>query len=88
MTKKLKLYNGGQVYTGDFRKSYFYVAAYNFKHCIDLLNEATGGYSIASQMNNYWNKGTWGNVMSGIEPTEPCVYYTKDYTDREPKRLL
>jgi len=88
MKKKLKLYNGGQVYTEDFKRSYFYVAAYNFKHCIELLNEATGSNSSPSQINAYWNKGGWGNVMQGIEPTEPCVYYTKDISDKEPKRLL
>lgn len=88
MKKKLRLYNGGQVYTRDFKSCSFYVAAYSFKHCIELLNEATGSNSRASQMNNYWSKDCWGNVMTGIEATEPCVYYTKEYSDKQPKRLL
>jgi len=87
MAKILKLYNGGQIYTGDFKRCYFYVAAYSFKHCIELLNEATGTNSIPSQMNPYWNKDCWGNAMQGIEPTEPCVYYT-NISEKGPKRLL
>lgn len=88
MAKKLKLYNGGQVYTGDFRRATFYVAAYSFKHCIELLSEAVKQKYTTAELNNYWNKDCWGNAMTDIEPTEPCVYYTKDHTDKEPKRLL
>lgn len=86
MAKKLKLYSGGRVYAGGYRGCHFYVAAYSFQHCVDLLNEATNTHNKVSDLDNYWTKDCLGNIMQVTE--EPCVYYTKNSSDKEPKRLL
>lgn len=85
--RKLKKYNGGQVYSGDYKRCNFYVLATSIKHCVELINEATNSNLSVSTIREYWSQGAWGNAMIGIEETEPCVYYT-EANDRNPKKLL
>lgn len=86
--KKLRLYNGGQIYSGNYNRCHFYIAAYSFNHCVELLNKATGANTTAGQLNPFYNKGAWGNAMQNIEALEPCVYYTEPNNDKLPKRIL
>jgi hypothetical protein len=85
--RKLKKFNGGQIYTADFRKAWFYVGAYSQKHVIELMKEGTGYELNQSTVRDYWNKDAWGDNMKGIELTEPCVYVAEK-NDETIRRLL
>lgn len=85
--RKLKKYNGGQIYTNKFNRCHFYVLATSMKHCAELIAQATESSMQVSTIRDYWNKDAWGNAMQGINETEPCVYYT-EANDRDPKKLL
>lgn len=74
----LKIWNGrGHGYK--YPQHYAYVAAHSMKQAAELLSMAFYGKETKNiisvfEVSNYYNKGTWGNHMEGIEATEPCVY--------------
>ena len=62
--KKIKLFNG-RVFKGHF--SHAYVGAYSQKHAIELVKKCS--YDMSQhEMNEYWSKGRWANLMDNIEP--------------------
>lgn len=83
---KLKKFNGRG--HGDYKKGHIYVAAYSQKQAADLIGKATGVKNVSvSEISDYYSKGSWGSRMNGIEPTEPCLYASKHYSD-QPVRIL
>lgn len=76
--KVLKIWNG-RCHGAKYRRHHAYVAAYSIKQARELLSMAFFGKEhpnliSGSEIRDYYNAGSWGNVMEGIEPTEPCVY--------------
>jgi len=83
--KKLKIWNGRGL--GEYINEHFYVAAYTGKQAIELINSVIGWGMNANELRNYYNKGSWGNTMEGIEPTEPCLYVSLN-NGKKVKRLI
>lgn len=80
MGKTLKIWNGGRIYSGKHKGVSVYVAAYSMKQAAEIINTAIGNEQMtASEISTYYNKGSWGNDMAHITPTEPCVYVTESY---------
>lgn len=86
MAKKLKIWNG-RGHGHEYGKGSFYVAAYSIKQATELLIKAAGSHISGNEVKVYYNPGTWGNSMNGIQPTEPCVYGIKRYGEK-PVRLI
>lgn len=87
--KTLKIWNGrghGKVNGKRLLNTHFYVAAYSVADAVRLINEVTESHITAWEINHFYSKGCWGNPMDGIEPTEPCLYYSEKYGDT-PKRI-
>jgi glutamine amidotransferase-like uncharacterized protein len=76
-SKPLRLFNG-RSHGGKYQRYYVYVAAKSVAQAAKLVSMACfdgrDNLVSASEINTYYNKGSWGNRMNGIEPTEPCVY--------------
>ena len=92
MARKLKIWNG-RGHGSEYQNKHIYVAAYSQKHAAELVSIACYGKDhpdliSLNEIRNYYNAGAWGNSMNGIEPVEPCVYYTEGYSDQEPKRIV
>ena len=86
--KTLKIWNGRG--HGKYDKYHIYVAAYSSKQACEIIGIACElGYPISTtEINVYYSKGCWGNAMSGIEPTEPCVYVKKEWCNETPIRIF
>lgn len=90
MSKELKKWNGGG---GGHKQGSVYIAAYTKKQAGELLAKFKGYADfcklVEGRMNreikNYFSP-CWGNPMAGIEPTEPCLYWSKRY--EKPTRIL
>lgn len=91
--KTLKIWNGrthGHIY----RRHHVYVAAYSIKQAAELVSMACFGEDhkdlvSTSEINHYYSKGCWGNVMNGIIPEEPCVYMCDEsYSNNKPFRVV
>ena len=87
----LKIWNGrcsGHKYQ---QNHHAYVAAYSMKQAAEMLSMAFYGEQFKNlisvkEISLYYNKGTWGNTMIGIEPIEPCVYLSEGYN--KPFRVI
>lgn len=76
--RKLRLYNGRcdwMVVLEDKRwkkadrgHMHAYVAAYSVADACAVIEEYTGAHTGKGEINNFWNKGCWGNRMEGITP--------------------
>lgn len=77
MGKKLKIWNG-RSYGRKYERHHVYVAAYSVTEAARLVSLACFKYEDnlvpINEINVYYNKDVWGNIMDGIIPTEPCVY--------------
>ena len=71
--KKLKVWNGGGIYSGPYRNYGVNVAAHSQKEAVDMLNNLIGGHYTISYFRDFFSN-CWGNHMDGIVPSEPCVY--------------
>ena len=80
MAKELKIWNG-HLSSGLFKRHNVYVAAYSAKQACELLTEHCKSHISSYELKNYFHKGSWGNSMDGIIPTEPCVYAQKEYKE-------
>ena len=82
MAKKLKIWNG-RGHGRTYGRGHIYVAAYSQKQAAELVSRACYGddrpnnVSI-NEIKVYYSPNAWGNSMNGIEPTEPCVYASKE----------
>lgn len=83
MAKQIKIWNGRA--PGNNR-GHIYVAAFSKKQAVDIINIAFGSYITDHEINVYYSKGSWGNSMDGITPSEPCVYYQNSYSDTPVKK--
>ena len=89
--KTLKIWNGRG--HGEFTRGHIYVAAYTKKQARELIglacypNTTNRDISI-KELNDYYSEGCWGNLMAGIVPTEPCVYYASSTFGDIPKRII
>lgn len=83
MAKKLKLFNGRNAGA----KGHINIAAYSQKQAAELLAEFTG-YSMGSlnEIRVYFSP-CWGRSMDGIVPTEPCLYFQKQWNDKPIKKI-
>ena len=86
MAKQLKKWNG-RGHGKDYDKGHFYVAAYSKKQAVELMSEVSNKYITTNEVTNYYSN-CWGNSMDGIEPTEPCVYYTTYSSKDKPLKLI
>lgn len=80
-TKELKKWNG-RSHGSKYQSGHFYIAAYSQKQASEIAGMASG-YNRPldiSEIRNYYSN-CWGNPMSGIEPSNPCVYYQKHWSD-------
>lgn len=85
--KQLKKWNG-RGHGRDYNKGTFNVAAYSKKQAALLISQVNGcSYVTVSEITNYYHN-CWGNDMDGIEPTEPCVYYTTYSSKDKPLKLI
>lgn len=78
MKKALKLYNGrgqGTYCSGGWT---FYIAATSAAHAKRIIEAGTPTRINNTEVKEYYNEGSWGNSMSHIEPTEPCLYARKN----------
>jgi hypothetical protein len=77
MAKQLKLWNGrGQ--GSKYLRGTFYIAAYTQKQAAEIASIAGMGRPdrvSTNEIREYFHQGQWGNTMSHITPTEPCVYF-------------
>jgi len=81
--KILKKWNGRGHYK--LNSHHIYVAAYSQKQAAELVGQACGLQTVGiSEIREYYSP-CWGNPMNGIEPTEPCVYAEKNYTNKPVK---
>ena len=80
MAKELKIWNG-RAHGNIYKNGQFFVAAYTKKQACELIGQAAGhSWPISmSELNDYYSPNCWGNSMSGITPTEPCVYAREGY---------
>lgn len=100
--KKLKLWNGRSIcidfYINQLLKIegridfHMYIAAYSVNDIMELVKEFTGkDYSslTKSELSNYFNAGSWGRNMDGIEPERGIWVVNQSYkADRTPIRLI
>lgn len=85
--KELKLWNGRGV--GASRGN-TYIAAYSRAEAARMMESAFGGsaQSWANEIRVYYSNCGWGNTMSAINPTEPCIYTTaKSFTTEGLKKV-
>lgn len=98
MTKKLKLFNGGD---WSSRGGHLYVAAYSQQDAVNLMNlayrrmrgypdDADQGSTTLNTLQVYWSKGCWGNRMEGITPERGVWWTENDWGPKckEPPRRL
>ncbi len=78
MAKKLKVWNGGGIYQGEYRNFSINVCAHTKKEAIELICKHLAPNISASHFSDFFSN-CWGNDMQGIEPTEPCVYVCNGY---------
>jgi hypothetical protein len=86
MAKKLKLWNGRG--HGKYTRGHISVAAYSQKQAAELISIACYGPEYpnnirVNEIREYYSD-CWGNVMSNIEPTEPCVYIKEEAFSDKP----
>ncbi len=82
--RTLKKWNGRG--HGKLSNQHINIAAYSQKQAAELVGEACGYYDTIgiTEIREYYSQ-CWGNSMDGIEPTEPCVYAEKNYTNKPVK---
>ncbi len=90
MAKKLKIWNG-RGHGRTYGRGHIYVAAYSQKQAAELVSRACYGDDCpdnisTNEIRNYYSD-CWGNSMNGIEPTEPCVYASKEHFGT-PERVI
>ena len=73
MAKKLKVWNGGGIYYGEYKNWHVNVCATSRKEAVEIMNKYLSCNYTASYMGTHFSD-CWGNDMDGIEPTEPCLY--------------
>jgi hypothetical protein len=86
MAKKLKLWNGRG--HGKYDRGHISVAAYSQKQAAELVSIACFGVEHSNmvsvnEIRKYYNN-RWGDGMSNIEPSEPCVYVEEWLNSNEP----
>jgi hypothetical protein len=86
MKKQLKKWNGRGAGNGQYKNGHTYVAAFSKKQAAELINQALEALVTVYEIDHYYAP-CWGNAMNGIEPLMPCVYVTKDHTQK-PIKLL
>ena len=87
--KKLKLFNGRGHHTrthGDYTGGHFFIGAHSQKHAAELFEQLCGGSGNLTEIRDYYNKGSWGLSMEGIEP-EIGVWASHGYNDK-PVKLI
>lgn len=80
LQKKLFIANGRWE-----NRQHIFVCGYSKSDAISILEELSGSRSMKNEMDKYFNKGSWGKAMDGIE-IERGAWIT-DNLKHNPKRI-
>lgn len=87
MSKKqrtLKLWNGRG--HGKYSKKHISVAAYSKKQAAEIISAACNSIVSVNEISNYY-ANCWGDNMVGINPEQPCVYVSENFSNQTPLKV-